>query len=249
MKLWPASLRGQVMATAALALLVAQGVSAALLLRAAEDRREAVMLNTAAFHLLTGDAMAGGREGRRALRRTFREDRGERRSARGTDGPLAERGRDRLPPRLRYRVTAAPPIAVAESGATQFDRRIASLLEERGLAVAQITTTLRDTTADPLLSEAMDRRPRLARRIGDRRVLVAAIQRSDGSAWQTARVLEPRGEQRAVAMLLAQTALIFVLLLGLLWLVMQRITRPLAALTAARGAIRCRAPRRHTAGG
>ncbi|MGB3754373.1 MAG: two-component sensor histidine kinase, partial [Parerythrobacter sp.] len=175
MKMWPTSLRGQVITTAALALLVAQGISAALLLRAAEERREAVMLNTAAFHLLTGDAMAGGREGRRALRRTFRADRGDRGGARRTDGPLTERGRDRLPPRLRYQVTAAPPLALAQGHASQFDRRIAGLLEERGLAVGHVATTLRDTTADPVLREAMERRPWLARRIGNRRVLVAAI--------------------------------------------------------------------------
>ena len=47
MRLWPRSLLGQTLLAVALALLVAQAVSAVLLYRAAESRREAAVLNAA----------------------------------------------------------------------------------------------------------------------------------------------------------------------------------------------------------
>ena len=55
-RLWPRSLRGQVLLAVMLALLVAQAVSAALLLRATENRRDAAVLNAAALQLVRQDA-------------------------------------------------------------------------------------------------------------------------------------------------------------------------------------------------
>ena len=51
-RLWPRSLKGQMLLAVALALLLAQAVSAVLIYRAQTGQREAALLHTAAFRLL-----------------------------------------------------------------------------------------------------------------------------------------------------------------------------------------------------
>ena len=51
-RLWPSSLTGQLMLTLALALLLAQSISAVLIYRAQTEMREAALIHTAAFRLL-----------------------------------------------------------------------------------------------------------------------------------------------------------------------------------------------------
>ena len=53
-RLWPSSLLAQVMASVALALLVAQVVSVALLYRAGEERRESALVTAAAYQIIGG---------------------------------------------------------------------------------------------------------------------------------------------------------------------------------------------------
>ena len=48
---WPRSLQGQLLLAVALALLLAQGISAALLYRAQTERRDAALIHTAALRL------------------------------------------------------------------------------------------------------------------------------------------------------------------------------------------------------
>ncbi len=54
MRLWPTSLRGQTLLAVAIALLVTQAITAVLLYRADENRRQGDILNRAAFGLLLG---------------------------------------------------------------------------------------------------------------------------------------------------------------------------------------------------
>ena len=62
LRLWPRSLLGQMLLSVALALLVAQGLSAALLWRAEEQRRETSILNAIAFRVIGGDDIRQGRD-------------------------------------------------------------------------------------------------------------------------------------------------------------------------------------------
>ncbi|MGB7370197.1 ATP-binding protein, partial [Erythrobacter sp.] len=83
-----------------------------------------------------------------------------------------------------------------------------------------------------LVALARDR-ARFARRDDwqDRTVLVASIQRLPGGSWETARVLLPEGPRRVIGGIAVQTLVIFAFLMAILFLVLRRITRPLARLT------------------
>ena len=73
MRFWPRSLQGQLLLAIALALLVAQGVSAALIYRAQAERREAALVSAAAFRL-TGGASRDGPGPRGGLGRGEQRD-------------------------------------------------------------------------------------------------------------------------------------------------------------------------------
>ena len=103
MKVWPRSLMGQMMLAVAMALLLAQGIGAFLAYRAGAERREAALLHSAAFRLLSatrGGDEARGEEGRsggpRFRFRGFRLEQaavsplraGERRDEMAERGPL-----------------------------------------------------------------------------------------------------------------------------------------------------------------
>ena len=62
-------------------------------------------------------------------------------------------------------------------------------------------------------------------------MLTVSIQREASGSWETARVLEPRRPQGALGGLVLQTLVAFGFLLVVLFLVLRRITRPLALLT------------------
>ena len=56
--LWPRSLQGQLLLAVAMALLLAQTISAVLLYRAQNDRREAALIHTAAIRIVTANREA-----------------------------------------------------------------------------------------------------------------------------------------------------------------------------------------------
>ena len=64
LRLWPRSLQGQLLLAIALALLLAQGISAALLYRAQAERREAALVHTAALRLFGAAREEGLVDGR-----------------------------------------------------------------------------------------------------------------------------------------------------------------------------------------
>ncbi|WP_299196182.1 ATP-binding protein [uncultured Erythrobacter sp.] len=215
-RLLPSSLLSQVMVSVALALLVAQFVSLALLYRAGEERRETAILTAAAFQLVTGAERA-------ARDRAIRQERGRRQG--GAAG---------LPPRLRYTISAEPPAAGSDAngeGESEARLRAALLLED--IDPHAVAITIRRAGDDPLLNAFAEARPRFERRQGwrEKRLYVAAIQREAGGQWEAARVLEPRRRQAALGGLIFQTLVTFGVLIAVLFFVMRRITRPLARLT------------------
>ncbi len=223
MRLWPRSLLGQVLLAVALALLVAQSISAALLFRAAENRREQMVLNAAAFRLV----MAPEPETRER-----RQDRQQRR--RNEFG-----GRDRqnggYPDRARaLRLEQMPisPVLPGEKRQEDKEQALGEILAEQGFRVAELVVVSRTIADDRYL----DDRPRIKRRIlrnygAKTQLLVAGIRQSPDADWTVVRVPEPPRQRGATGTIVFQTLLIYVFLVGLHFLLLRRITRPLKILT------------------
>ncbi|WP_342454938.1 ATP-binding protein [Aurantiacibacter sp. D1-12] len=221
-RILPQSLLGQAILAIAGALLLAQFASAVMLFRAAEDRREVAALTGAAFQLIEGST----REERFASRR------GERRAARraSPQGP----GRSGLPPPLRYERVASAPVAYPEfQGEGEREEFLRELLARQDMEPHEVAVAVRQAGSDPVLNAFAAERPRFDRASGwrERRVLVAAIRMTPDSEWQVARVLEPPRQQGAMGAIIFQTLVIFVVVMAILWWLLRRITRPLAALT------------------
>lgn len=219
MRLIPGSLHGQVLLAVMLALLVAQGVSAALLLGAAENRRDAAMLNAAALQLVRQEAPRPERPEREPRRLRMGDER----------GPLSA---ERMRP-LRLEWADAPSRLAGDRADPQRAAALQRLLAEQGVGVSEIRVVERRVAADPYIAG----RPRLAERvqqagIGDRPMLVAAVLRDGASQWAIARVPRPETERTVQRTILVQTLVLFVVLSLALWLLLRRITRPLADLTA-----------------
>lgn len=216
MRLWPRSLLGQTLLAVALALLVAQTVSAVLLYRAAENRREAALLNVAALNLLADPASRMNR-GRRALERA---------------GPGMDLGPSLGRP-LRTRTSETSPFKPGEHHMSDQGEKLGEILVSQGLRPAALQVTVRRAGDDPVLQARAERSPRFAARPGwaNHRLLVAAIQLEKGGSWRVARVPIPKREPQVVGGIVAQTLIIFAVLVGVLYLLLRRITRPLAALT------------------
>ena len=217
-KLLPRSLFGQVMLAMAVALLVAQAISTTLLYRAAEQRRELALANAAAFQLVTGQARAEGR--RDGVRPRFGRD--DRREFRGP----------RLPRRLRYSESDTSPLSAVDIRLSDRETALREVLEAQGIAVEQLVVARRATSADPLIANASKRFPRLAARLRDapREMLVVGLRQQGSDTWQVARLPIPPRDGSIMRTLVFQTVVLFIVLFGLLWFVLRRITRPLAAL-------------------
>lgn len=217
-RLLPRSLFGQVMLAMAVALLVAQAISTILLYRAAEQRRELALANAAAFQLVTGQARTEGR--RDGVRPRLSRD--ERREFRGP----------RLPRRLRYSEGAASPLAASDIRLSDREAALREVLEAQGIVIEQLVVARRATLADPLIASAREHFPRLAARLRDapKEMLVVGLRQQGSDTWQVARLPIPPRDRSIVRTLVFQTVILFIVLFGLLWFVLRRITRPLAAL-------------------
>jgi signal transduction histidine kinase len=201
MRLWPKSLLGQVLLAVALALLAAQAISAVLLLRASDERREQRLVGSLAVQLIAASNGSGER---------FRGQR-----------------------RMRVERSAALPALAEDQREHRVTRALRELLVEEGLeAGARVQVVSREALADPrVLRRVANRRP-VGRGLAltETRVVLASVPQADGS-WLTARTMSPPRERSALRGLFTQTAVLFVMLLLAMWLILRRITRPLAALT------------------
>ncbi|AOL24872.1 Signal transduction histidine kinase [Erythrobacter litoralis] len=228
----PHSLLGQVMAVLALGLLVAQAISAVLLYRAMEDRREAAIVSSLAYRLIAEAGRSDEELAERAERRPARErHRGEIGVVRGRDMPNRPpfSGRGRIP---AERGPAPPPFAAGARSAA-YEERLAEVLAAQDIAAASLLVAERRAGEDPFLRALVERRPRLgAPGWEDRTIVLASIERPASGEWLTVRLPVPERPRGGPATILFQTALIFAVLVALLYFVLRRITRPLAALTA-----------------
>ena len=209
-RLWPSSLNGQVMLAMGLALLLAQSLSAILVFRAQSERRESALIHNAAIRLTIGlrvkaDAaiVAYLRQRRVSEGGGFRLTMGEHRPSEPGDKPDQRAAED-----LR-RILADQTVPTDE--VLVLHRTVGE--DRDGLARAEL-------------------RPGIARRLpDDQEVLVAAIRPTGQRDWVTARVVVPQNQRGLILTVLGQTLFTYLILVGVIALILRRITRPLAALT------------------
>ncbi len=216
MRIWPRSLLGQTLLAAALALVLAQAISAVLLYRGSEQRREAAMVNAAAFQFVGASNPRG---------RASPPERFDRQRAATQQG-------GRFPRRLRYQLQDENPVLPVESRETRIEASLRVTLEAQGIAVEDLTASIRPISQDPAIARMAARFPRMHSRIlaDERDILVAGLRREGAAKWEVARVPVRERERRLMGAILLQTVLLTIVLLVLLYLILRRITRPLALL-------------------
>jgi signal transduction histidine kinase len=217
---WPRSLMGQMMLAVAVALLLAQGIGAMLAYRAGVERREAALIHSAAFRLLTATRSDGeAREPRRA------EDR------RGDE----RRGRARIFRRSHFRPqhANASPARPGEQRDATAEGELRRILADQDVTVADVVVLHRRVAADEVSQRRIERQRRVLapREQAPTHVLVVGVRQPDDADWLVVRVFVPTGERAIVLSLLIQTLFIYVVLVGAIALILRRITRPLEALT------------------
>lgn len=204
----------------ALALMVAQGLSAALMWRMQHERHFAGLVNYAAFSLL-------GRNPRAQF------------GPPPPDAPPLPSGEGpeigfRMPRPLRVQEEAHFPELAGDRRRPEIEQALRQVLEAQGVDASRLYVAERDPARDPAITEWLARRKaRMGRPPGAPRprLIVAAIGRTEGT-WLTARLLAPRTERAMLTTLILQTLFIYIVLVGAVALILRRIARPLKALTA-----------------
>ncbi|MBD2843001.1 sensor histidine kinase [Erythrobacter rubeus] len=215
-RLLPQSLLGQTLFAIGAALLITQLVSATLLYRAAESRLEASVLNRAALALLVDP------EARERIRRIDIE--------RSSGFAASTRGPWR---RMRTRISDTAPLMAGEANMAGRASDLANILASQGIRPVAVQLTERRAGDDPAMQARARRSPRFAARPGwaDETLVVAGIQLEQGGPWRTTRVTVPRREPRVIGGIVVQTAILFIVLMTVLFFFLRRITQPLARLT------------------
>lgn len=209
-RLWPSSLKGQVMLAMGLALLLAQGLSAILVFRAQSERRESGLLHAAAIRLTIGIRAGESSAIMAYLRQRRVSDGGGFRLATGEQRPITA-GEEN------------------EVGAAAELRRI---LAEQTLQTEEVVVLHRKVADDRAALTRLELRPGIARSLpADQGVLVAGVRPAGERNWVTTRVLVPQDERGIILSVLGQTLFTYLILVGAIALILRRITRPLAALT------------------
>lgn len=207
--IWPKSLQGQLLLAVAVALLLAQGISAALLYRAQVERREAALVHAAAIRLF-----AANREGRL--------------NGRHPPGAL-ETARQ-----LRVEQADKSPFQSGDQRLDRAEQELKEILAGQDFTTASVVVFHRPMGHDPRLAQRMARRTAA---LGDhappppREMLVAAVEMPGNGGWMIVRMPVPRPERGLVMTLIGQTLLLYALLFGAIALILRRITKPLKALT------------------
>ncbi|MBB3860169.1 signal transduction histidine kinase [Novosphingobium hassiacum] len=212
LKLWPRSLQGQVLLSIALALLVAQTISAVLIWKEQSQRRESQLVSSAAFRLLGPPP-----ESRRAeMRRERRSD-----------------DADRSPPPFRLNRSDVSPRREGERRLEHVEHELAEVLTAQGFDANEVIVFERNPLHDPLSLGFMKRHRRELAVLSDEpmpRLVIASVRQSSGE-WVSTRVFSEGGEMRVLAPLVGQTIVLYFVLVGAMALILRRIGRPLKALT------------------
>lgn len=131
------------------------------------------------------------------------------------------------------RVTIGPPPAPAagQRRETREEQELARILREQDVPVVDTVVIHRAVRSDPLARAVLAQRARNHRGVQPATVMLAAIRLEGQPQWLTARVFVPPTERLMLRTLFAQTLFTYAVLVGAMWLLLRRITQPLAALT------------------
>ncbi|MFM5930093.1 MAG: sensor histidine kinase [Novosphingobium sp.] len=216
-RIWPKSLKGQVLLAIALSLLFAQGLSAALLYRAQHARQESGLLHTAAMRLVAahrtaeaGLSQPGETDERPIGRRELRRENAE---------------------RFRIEHVDENPVRAGEPRLSHDEEELAEILKDQDIPVAHLSVVRRAVQNDERARFRLNHRTDALKHWQPEQVLVAAMKTQGAPQWTVTRVFVPQGERIMLQTLFAQTLFIYAVLVGAMWLILRRITRPLAALT------------------
>lgn len=204
-RLWPSSLKGQLLLAVAMALFLAQGLGAVLIYRAQSERREVAILHSAAFRLLLGVR---------------------------SDSVLVPRRNAYVDPGnrvLRLESGVANPLRPGEMRMTKAENEIRRIMRDQNLEVAEVMVVQRPIGRDAYAQNRLARRRFHAS--PDEQLLVASVRRPGEQRWIVARVLIPRNQNLIIWSTIGQTLFIYLVLVGAIAFIVRRITRPLAALT------------------
>lgn len=164
---------------------------------------------------------------------------GQGQSGQGQNGgadPSLPQGAERGWRRLRLERASASPLRPHEARDAHREAHLREVLEEQGLVIGELVVFSRQISEDPFIMRGLRDRPRWR---GDGRwdpdgdMLVAGLKRAGESRWLVARqpLRGPERRELGRLMLIVQTLLLYVVLVGGLAFLLRRITRPLAALT------------------
>lgn len=216
---WPRSLLGQTLMALALALLGAQAIYATLLYRAADERREAALLNAAAFELISGPFRLRAEAARSFPRGAFRGE-----------GRRAVRV---MPRQLRYMLAPVAPAIPGGERSAKREALLAEVLARQAIDADELVVVERAALSDPEVRAALQRAPRLNQRVArmSPQMLVVGLRREGSTAWEVVRLPVPQMERGVIASLVVQTVILFLVLMAILYGVLRRLTGPLAMLT------------------
>ncbi|WP_245978713.1 ATP-binding protein [Aurantiacibacter xanthus] len=204
----PRSLLGQMLLAVALALLAAQTLSAVLIYRADHQRREAALISSLAFQLVSDP------------RFEFRE---------GRNGRGGHPGRRKI----RMERTLESPLQNGELHDPEREAALKDVLVAQDIAIDKLVVFARKVTDDDYVMSG--RAGPVAGPEGrwslDDDALIAGLKRAGENEWLVARVPRPEHNTRALGGLILQTLVLYIALVGGLAFLLRRITRPLAALT------------------
>jgi len=198
----------------ALALLLAQGISGALLYRSQAERREAALVHAAAIRLFA----AGREEG------------------------LFDRGDHRPPPpdiinagrQLRVERSDSSPLRGGEKRIAKAEGELREVLSDQDVELDEVVVVKRALGEDKRLQRRLLRRAVMLGHEGpssSARMMVAGIELHDNGGWMVVRVPIPPADRALPYSLIGQTLLLYGLLVGVIAVILGRLTHPLQALT------------------
>ncbi|MCJ2184134.1 ATP-binding protein [Novosphingobium sp. 1949] len=216
--LLPRSLMGQMLLAVAVALLLVQTLSAFLIYSAQRESYETGMLNAAAFRLLVET------RGREAMRPREKPE----------GAPFGG------PPMRGFPLerSDASPLAKGEPRDTHAEEKLAKILADQSLDVAQIVVVHRVVNQDRPARERMIEHghdhatpPEVLREQLSDHLLVVGVRLEGSQQWLVSRVRTPRAMNILLFPLIVQTLVIYAVLVGAVAVILRRMSRPLAALT------------------
>ncbi|VWX53354.1 ATP-binding protein [Novosphingobium sp. 9U] len=214
----PASLMGQMLLAVAAALLLVQGLGAALVYRAQRERFQVETMSALAFRLIA-------------------ETRGIERAPRKLRmGPRGFFG-DRLH-RFAVEARGTSPLQAGERRDAGAEQKLREILASQDFGTTEVVVLRRPLASDPYAEAALAKRadridlPAAALdRAMDADLYVAGVRSPQSAGWMVARVRAPPSANALLIPLTLQTLALYVVLVGVVALILRRITRPLNALT------------------